>query len=490
MAKWTPIEPEPFFYQPTQVSFLDDRRARWCYSCKDYYSCKQAVFACPKCGVKGSRLYDRLTIVAGRRFGKTKIGAVSGAEESTIPNTIGWACAPTNDKLHRYVIPAFQQIIPEDWVKPNGWSVEHHDLKLKNGSLIHFQTLEDPDQGRGQGLDWLWVDEVSELTKAHWDVIRPSLAGDTVAFFTTSPRGYDWVYDELVKPAERGDPGYRRYLAKTSESANPRINAEFLAREKSQMSDEMYRQEYEADFVIFTGAVYGGSVDSQILRSKDAIQRFIPEWPDIAPWRQILVGLDAGADHPFGAVKLAATEGGLIVVGEYLERHRPFIQHAQDLKYLAASSAVKWAINKNDPQGIMELAEHGIFSQKAENDVIAGTERVKSWLYHKQLWFAEERCPLTIKQMKSYRWAENTSPKDGSKRLEKVYKKDDELPDALRYALMTWPRLPKPSVDPNPLRDISMLSREQQAHITRMRRIDGLIKDRSEEETQALDFWS
>ena len=489
MAKWTPIAPEPFYYQPTQVGFLDDRRARWCYGCKERYVCKEDVFACPKCLIKGTRLFDRLTIVAGRRFGKTKIGAVSGVEEAAIPNTIGWACAPTNDKLHRYVIPAFQQIIPEDWVKPNGWSVEYHDLRLKNGSLIHFQTLEDPDQGRGQGLDWLWIDEVSELTKAHWDVIRPSLAGDTVAFFTTSPRGYDWVYEELVLPAERGDPGYRRYLAKTSESANPRISAEFLAREKSQMSDQMYRQEYEADFVIFQGSVYGGSIEPQILRTRDSITALIPEWPSLNPERPVLVGLDSGADHPFGAVKLVATEKGMVVVGEYLERDQPWMQHALNLKRLANSSTVRWAINKNERQGMLELAQHGISPiAPAQNDQIAGNERVKSWLHHKQLWFAEEACPKTIKQMKSYRYAENTSPKDGQKRQERVYKKDDELPDSIRYALMTWPQLPKVVVDPNPLRDISHLSIDTQRAIIRERKFDGRMKE--EESSVCGDFWS
>lgn len=488
MAKWTSIEPEPFFYQPIQMAFRDDRRLRWCYTDKSTYSCPPDL-VCPKCGNKGTRLYDRLTIVAGRRFGKTKIGAVSGAEEATIPGTIGWACAPTNDKLHRYVIPAFQQLIPQDWVKKDGWSVEHHDLRLTNGSLIHFQTLEDPDQGRGQGLDWLWVDEVSELTKAHWDVIRPSLAGDTVAFFTTSPRGYDWVYKELVRPAEKGDPGYRRYLAKTSESANPRISEEFLAREKLQMSDEMYRQEYEADFVIFQGAIYGSLIDSQILRTPQAVQTLIPEWPNIASWRQILVGLDAGADHPFGAIKIVATDKGLVVVGEYLERHKPFIQHTSALKYLAQSPAAKWAINKNDPQSIMELAQHGIYCQKAENDVVAGTERVKSWLHHKQLWFVEERCPLTVKQLKSYRWADNVSPKDGTKRLEKVYKKEDELPDALRYALMTWPILPKPQPEGTPVRDISNLSPDMQRVILRERKYEASLKEEANPDDVTQDFW-
>ena len=493
MAKWLGGQPEPFLYNPIQMQFLAERRLRWCYACKKTYNCPPDI-VCPTCSVKGSRFYDRLLIRAGRRFGKTLIGAISGAEEATIPNTLGWACAPTNDKLHRYVIPAMQRIIPEDAVVPNGWSIEYQDLRLKNGSIIHFQTLEDPDQGRGQGLDWLWIDEVCELTKAHWDVIRPSLAGDTAAFFTTSPRGYDWVNDELAMPAERGDPGYRLYVAKTSESSNPRISQEFLARERAQMSDEMYRQEYEADLVSFTGAVYGSAIDAQILPNDQAVQSLIPEWPSIAPWRQILVGLDTGADHPFGAVKIAVIEQGLVVIDEYLERNKPFIEHKFHLWGMANNAATRWAINKNDKQGMIELAQppHAISNlHPAENELISGTERVKSWLTAKQLFFAAPKCPRTIKQMKSYRWAENYNPKDESKRnREKVYKKNDELPDALRYALMTWPRLPvvDPVVDLR--RDLSGLPKEMRMTIERERKAEDTYRNSEVgSPTIAEDFW-
>lgn len=490
MAKWISLPNEKLYHQPDQQAFLAARRLRTCKVCKHVYSCPPEL-ACPKCQGLGSRVFDRLTIIAGRRFGKSRIGSIAGVEEATIPGTIGWACAPTNPKLHRYVIPAFQQLIPNEWVRD--WKQEFGDLWLKNGSLIHFQTLEDPDQGRGQGLDWLWVDEVCELTVKHWEVIRPSLAGDTVAFFTTSPRSFDWVYEELYKPAEDGIPGYWACHTKTSNSANPRITSEFLAREKAQMSDTMYRQEYEADFVIFTGAVYGASIDPQILWTDSQIQEIIPEWSgsidSIAPWRQVLVGIDTGADHPFGAVKLVSTEKGMVVCGEYLERHKPFYEHKANLHRLAASTGTRWAINKNERQPTIELAQppYKIMAMPAENDIVAGTERVKSWLESKQLFFIEKTCPLTIKQMKSYRWAENTSPKDDQKRIEKVFKKEDELPDCIRYALMTWPVLPGPRPEEKPKRDLSKLPEKMRQDIERMRKIED---PKEETETITQDFWA
>ena len=465
MAKWITLPSEPLKYHHYQDQFWKARKKRICKVCKTEFNSPDL---CPTCSDKGLREFHRLLLIAGRRGGKTRAGALAAVEEACVPNTIGWACAPTNPKLHRYVIPAFQQLIPADWVE--SWNSEFGDLRLKNGSLIHFQTLEDPDQGRGQGLHWLWIDEVCELTEDHWHVIRPSLTEHRgVAFFTTSPQSYDWVYDHFYKTAEEGTPGY--WAARYATSENPIISMEELADAKATMPDSMYRQEYEADFVIFTGAVYGSLLDSQILRTPEQVRELIPEWPAIDSWRQVLVGIDTGADHPFGAVKLVSTERGLVVIGEYLERHRSFIQHASSMKMLAGNANVKWAINRNERQGMIELSQHGIYCQPAENDVVSGTERVKSWLHQKQLWFVDGLCPMTIKQMKSYRWAPDKT-KDGQVRKERVFKKDDELPDCVRYAVMTWPQLPSTNIELNPKRDLTMLPDEMKRTIERMRRIE------------------
>ena len=486
MAEWIELPSEPLRYQPVQWAALDAHRQRECPQCHKLFRINESVL-CTDCKIKGIRKWDRLTIFAGRRFGKSRIGSIIGAEEATLPRTVGWACAPTNPKLHRYVIPAFQRIIPREWVK--NWNTEFWDLTLKNGSLIHFQTLEDPDQGRGDGLDWLWIDEICELTRKHWDVIRPTLAGDTFLINTTSPRGYDWVYEDFGVEAEKGTPGYCCLHARTSESANPRITPEFLAREKAQMSDTMYRQEYEADFVVFTGSIYGGYIsDKHILRTQTQIKKLIPEWPDIAAWRQITVGLDTGADHPFGAAKAVSTEGGLVFVGEYLERDRSFVQHCSELKQLAQSSTTRWAINKNERQARIELSQHGIHCQPAENDQVAGVERVRSWLKCQQMFFVEERCPRLLNQMKAYRWAENSSPKDDQKRKEKVFKFNDELPDCVRYIAMTWPVMPKePPKETEKPRDLSAFDPHTRATIERMNKIEKEMPLKKQEVTD--DFW-
>jgi hypothetical protein len=468
MPKWVNLPQVELKYHPYQDAFWKARRKRLCYTCKIEYSCPPDS-VCPQCKKIGVRANHRLLLLSGRRGGKTEAGAIAAVEEACVPNTIGWCCAPTNPKLHRYILPALQRLIPANWVK--NYSAEYGDIQLINGSLIHLQTLEDPDQGRGQGLDWVWIDEICELTDMHWHVLRPSLTEKRgVAFFTSSPRSFDWVYENFYVKAEEEEPGY--WAARYATIENPAIDAAEIAEAKATMPETMFRQEYLADFVTFTGAVYGGLIEGQILHNPVEVRNIIPEWPNIDSWRQILVGIDTGADHPFGAVKAISTERGIVVVGEYLERHKTFIQHSNAIKAMVGNGNIRWAINKNERQPMLELAQHGIYCQGAENDVVAGTERVKSWLHNRQLWFVESLCPLTIKQMKAYRWAEDKT-KDGQVRKEKVYKLNDELPDCVRYFCMAWPSLPKapPELEAKP-RDISGFSPEIQASIMRMRRLD------------------
>jgi hypothetical protein len=508
MAKWTTLPLDfPLQFNPYQDAFWRARRERICHPCGYEFTVDQSSPSnnCPKCDQRATRKYHRLTLIAGRRGGKTRAASIAAVEEAMVPNSIVWCCAPTVPKLHRYVLPALQQIIPENWV--TSWNTEFGDIRLKNGSLIHLQTLEHPDQGRGQGIDAAWLDECSELTEEHWDVLRPSLTERKgVALFSTSPRSFDWVHDRLFAPAENGyyygndgsidysKPARGLWACRYSTAENPIIDHAELEEAKASMSATMYAQEYEADFVTFQGAVYGEELFPHHILSDDAVKKFIPEWPQIRPDRPILIGVDTGADHPFGAVKLVSTEKGFVVVDEYLERERSFIKHAQFLKSLGGWNGQQWsgvkprfAINKNDKQASIELAQHGIYCAKAENDQVAGTERVKSWLHTNQLYFAASKCNKTIKQMQAYRWADNTST-DGQARKEKVFKKNDELPDAVRYALMIWPMLPTAPEVETPTRDLSILPAKMREDIAFMEKMEANIEEKPAQ-TVTEDFW-
>jgi hypothetical protein len=249
-----------------------------------------------------------------------------------------------------------------------------------------------------------------------------------------------------------------------------------IERDRKRMEPDFFAQEYKAERRNAQGLVYDYAlIEKQCLLNFEEVKKFIPEWPAINPDRQIIIGLDSGADHPFGAVMIVATERGLVVVNEYLRREKALSQHLpailQAFGLTAMYKNIKWAANKNEKNLRLEFAlkDVGVIAAEAKHQV--GIQRVQSWLYSRKLFFAYT-CPLTIEQMRSYRYAENNKPSGEKKLNEEVFKFKDELPDGVRYAMMAWPELPEAIAEALSTREQSRwdsLDEKSKADILRMR---------------------
>lgn len=399
----------------------------------------------------GRRAFNRFALFAGRQGGKTRIGAVAAVTQMT-PGSLGWACAPSYPELQDYVLPAVLSIIPRDWIAD--WSQSRLALELVNGAKCVFRSLDDPNRGRGPTLDWCWIDEARKVQELAWDVISPAVfSAAGVALFTTTPNGFDWCWRRLWKPAAEGEPGMwaTRYWTIENPKFQTKEYREEIETERRRMDPVLFAQEYQADFVTFTGAIYGKSLEPQILQSDDDVRKILPEWPNVNPARPCYVGLDPGADHPFAAVVIVAAEKGLVQIGEYLARNKSVYEHKRALLELLAKWnparpfwPERWAIDRSQRQMAIELSQSpfAINCTNAENDIRAGVNRTLSWLQSGQLWIAADACKRTVEQLRGYRWDENINP-DGTYRREAPMKVEDDLPDALRYCLMLYPELPE-----------------------------------------------
>jgi hypothetical protein len=451
------------------------------------------------------RAYTRLALFAGRRGGKTLIGGLATVTEAGArPGQVIWVCTGSYPKLHDYVIPAVNKYLPKAWLaKP--FSASHYEWTLKNDTIIQARSLDEVNRGRGPGLDIVWIDEARDVSHVAWKTLVPALVDKRgAAIITTTPSGFDWCYEAFWAQAAENVKGY--WACKYKSDENPFLDKEEIDAARRDMDPLFFQQEFEAEFVSFTGAIYGDVLAKQLLDTDDAIRLIIPEWPKVDPSRPVLVGIDPGSDHPFAAIALVSTDKGLVAVGEYLMRDGAAYKHAQGLFGMLhaskLSSAQTWAIDRSQKQMAIELAQHGIFTTQAENDVVAGISRVKSWLFSGRLYIARQRCPRLVQQMFSYRWAENTDARGAATR-EKVIKVNDDLPDALRYAVMTWPELPY-APEPLAVRDLSAIPVEHRWAMEREQRAshpelfaeeedDDLDTQRVNDENDANpvgDFWN
>jgi hypothetical protein len=464
-------------YNPYQVAALQALAARHCPKCAFEWAVKYGDVStkkCPKCGTTGERDFTRLALIAGRQGGKTRFGTLAVALELAMPESYWWITAPTYRDLTDFVEPAFFAQIPQAWVDNGDWSASDRILTLPNRSVCAFRSLENPQILRGPTLDGMLMDEACQVSEAAFDVGNAMLAiKQGVWLFTTTPKGEDWVHERLTLMAEGGEPGF--WVVRYKSIENPIMNREFIEQQRRQMSDEMFRQEYEASIESFKGAIYGDLVHPCII-TEATIREYIPEWPRIDPSRACVVGLDPGSDHPFAGVLLVSTDKAMIAVGEYKQRQLPAMTHAAGLKLMVRGLQPRWGIDRSQAQMQIELAQHGIFTAPAENNVLAGIERVKSWMKSGRFKILESKCPELCKEVKSYRWAE-TEKNDGSYGQQQPYKKRDDLCDALRYAFMLWPHLPDPVEQTTGVRDLSALPDKMRGEIERLMRHEGSSKD-------------
>lgn len=480
-----------FFDNPYQRSLLKARRLRVCGVCKALGPCNdEGIYICQKCHTRelsqvlARKAYRRIGIVGGRRSGKTQVGAFAAREEVVVPNGLGWVCGPTFKDLMDSTMPAFFRLLPPSWVKH--WAPQQMDLTLINNHLIQFRSLDDPERGRGPGPTWSWWDEAQKIRERAWDVFRPSLTenlGNTI--FTFTPNGFDWTWRRLWRPihgpfdvGKAPTPGF--WMARCLTIDNPwirRYAMDEVEEARATMPAQMFRQEYEADFVSFVGNVYDWEEIQPLILHEDGLKRFIPEWPRIDPSRTCVVGLSAEPGKPVGAVLLVLTEFGIVVAREYVSEHRAIARHFNDIEdqvltvkandgSIVEVIPARWSADEDQKTITVEANRRAkpIGIIPAEHYLITGVQRVHSWMFMKRLWFADT-CGRTLDQMREYRWADATADDDAP--TDRVLKKNDELPNAIRFGLLSWPTLPASPEMPSG-RDLSAMPERAADEIRRL----------------------
>ncbi len=450
---------DPLLYNEYQQRFTRARRFRFCMNCQTAgYMDEMGNFTCAKCqkthngrwgNLTAPRMFNNFLLLAGRGGGKTLIGAHAVREELMIPGALWWVMGANHKWLWDSTFPTLVGLLSPSWIKR--WDPEHVEITLHNEAKVAFRSLEDPERARGpHGVAGTWFDEAAQCPERAYHVGTPMLTkAGGINICTTTVMGYDWTYEQIEQKAlVYKEPGYWTAKWKTIDNPLFRTNpvmAAAVERARRTMTPEMFAQEYEAERHNATGLVYGQVVKQHVLANDAAVKRYIPEWPEIHPSRKVLIGVDEGSDHPFGAVLIVVTEKGLVVVGEFLERMRAH-SAAHDEIWLKLGlhrfHDKVFAGNKNALNLRLEWGLKGTGVVPAESKHEIGIQRVQSWLLTGQLKFAYT-VPRTIEQMAAYRYADNSKLATGEKTdKEKVFKLKDELPDGIRYALMAFPTLP------------------------------------------------
>tara|TARA_B100000900_G_scaffold415354_1_gene444961 strand:- start:4261 stop:5520 length:1260 start_codon:yes stop_codon:yes gene_type:complete len=186
-------------------------------------------------------------LCAGRRFGKSRLGVQLCIEQALAGGRVWWV-APTFSiaRVGWRDVVAAASVFP----KESGVDVKVGDMTVTfpGGGSIAVKSADNPQRLRGEGLNFLVMDEAAFVREETWtEVLRPTLTENKgAALFISTPIGMDnWFY-RLWEKAEVTDD-WARFQYPTV--ANPIIDPKEVESAREELGELVFAQEYLAEFI-------------------------------------------------------------------------------------------------------------------------------------------------------------------------------------------------------------------------------------------------
>ena len=220
-------------------------------------------------------IFDRKSrfacVSAGRRFGKSFLAIWEIARAARYPNKKIFYIAPTYRMVKQIIFDTLVEKLGEvRWIKQV--NISDLTITLVNGTKIYLRSADNPDAMRGVSMDFLVLDECAMLESRMWtEVCRPALADKLGgALLISTPRGGNWFKDLWTQAHALED--WSSYQFTTVEGGN--VTPEEVEAAKGEMDEKTFQQEFEANFVNFSGLCYY-NWSPEYIKSKEVDTRVI-----------------------------------------------------------------------------------------------------------------------------------------------------------------------------------------------------------------------
>lgn len=218
--------------------------------------------------------------VGGVGSGKTFVGARKALHKGLrYPKTLGLIAANTHTQLNQSTLvelwDAFSEIgftEEQDYIvnkrPPDSWRIKSRFTRhtgvitLRNGAQIVTRSLYNWRPILGLTLGWAWIDEARDASEEAFRAVLSRLRCKKIrkhqVFITTTPNGFDWLYDFFDAEPGRNPELFkqRRYFAaKTSD--NVHLPMEYVDVLLSAYDEQLAKQELEGQWIdVYRGRVY------------------------------------------------------------------------------------------------------------------------------------------------------------------------------------------------------------------------------------------
>jgi hypothetical protein len=239
-------------------------------------------------------------LCAGRRFGKSALCGYIALKELMIPGRQIWIVSPTYDlslKVFNYVVKWFVKVAPSQ--QKNISFRPTPKIKTSFGSTLECKSAENPTSLLGEELDLVIVDEAARIPRrVHDAYLAPTLAmrrGKKVSIST--PLGKNAFYEEYVRAKDEGA------AFSFPSNTNPTFPPEEWDRARATLPEDVFKQEYLANFMSDAAAVFRGVeeiVKGDVLR-------------DVQPGHVYVMGADLAKHTDFTVLTVIDTYNNHVV---------------------------------------------------------------------------------------------------------------------------------------------------------------------------------
>ena len=371
----------------------------------------------------------------GRQTGKSTFVMNEILKEAlSTPKGRFWIIAPTYRQVKAiYWKDHVKHYIPKQLVKR--MNETELSVELTNGSVIELKGADNEDSLRGSRLHGVALDEYAFMKPHVWDTIISAMLNTTNGrvFFISTPNGYDHFHAMCQKAQKT--KGWAYYHATSYD--NPYASKTYIESKKLELPDDVFSQEYLADFTRKAGLVY-----KEFDKNIHVVSLLQPN----KDWTKF-VSIDFGQTNPTAVLFIGVDTADNIYIYDEIYRSNLYTSElAHEIKAKQGGYYVsRYLGDSAAAQSIKDLSEHGIYvfpvnktpGTTQEDYFKGGITRIREYLKvqegtGKPKMFIAGNCVNLINEFESYSWKE-VKEGDMRNKPERPEKTNDHALDALRY---------------------------------------------------------
>ena len=234
---------------------------------------------------------SRFKVMAcGRRWGKSRLGAAL-CVKTALEGGRAWWTAPSYpmSQVGWRLIQQLGRQMPGSKIK-----LVDRIVGMPGGGSVQVRSADNPDSLRGEGLDFVVLDECAFMKEDAWThAIRPALSDrQGEAMFISTPKGRNWFFRLYQRGQDKLNEEWASWHFPTSD--NPYIPDDEIEAARKGIPERIYNQEYLALFLDDAGGVFRRVMEATTATIQD----------EAVEGHQYSMGVDWGRHEDFTVLTL------------------------------------------------------------------------------------------------------------------------------------------------------------------------------------------